>query len=177
MNRGRNNRWRRRARRLLAGGLLATAAFAGVTSQASAATTASFSNGVLSVFGDAANNSIVISRDAAGRVLVNGGAIGVGGGTPTVANTSLIQVFGQAGNDTISLDEASGALPAAHLFGGASNDTLTGGSGGDQLFGQAGNDTLLGKGGFDFLFGGADSDTLTGGDADDQSFGQGGNTG
>ena len=129
MNRGRNHRWRRRARRLLAGGLLATAAFAGVTSQASAATTASFSNGVLSVFGDAANNSIVISRDAAGRILVNGGAVGVGGGTPTVANTSLIQVFGQGGNDTISLNEASGALPAANLFGGAGNDTLTGGSG------------------------------------------------
>ena len=67
----------------------------------------------------------------------------------TVANTSLIQVFGQGGNDTITLNEANGALPAANLFGGAGNDTLTGGSGGDMLFGQAGNDTLLGKGGAD----------------------------
>jgi hypothetical protein len=79
----------------------------------------------------------------------------VNGGTPTVANTTLIQVFGQGGNDTITLDEANGALPRANLFGGAGNDTLIGGSGGDMLFGQAGNDTLLGKGGADFLFGGA----------------------
>src|SRR5262249_50383083 len=67
------------------------------------------------------------------------------------------------------------ALPRANLFGGAGNDTLTGGSGADMLFGQAGNDTLLGKGGADFLFGGSENDTLTGGDGDDQVFGESGN--
>ena len=102
-------------------------------------------------------------------------AIVVSGGSPTVANTSLIRVFGLDGQDVISLSETNGALPAANLFGGNGNDVLTGGSGGDQLFGQAGNDTLLGKGGFDLLFGGGENDTLTGGDADDQVFGQGGN--
>ena len=76
--------------------------------------------------------------------------------SPTPA---LIQVFGQGGNDTITLNEANGALPRANLFGGAGNDTLTGGSGGDLLFGQAGNDTLLGKGGIDFLFGGSRATT------------------
>jgi Ca2+-binding RTX toxin-like protein len=141
------------------------------------AVTASFSPraGLLTVFGDALNNTITVSRNAAGTILVNGGAVAVLGGTPTVANTSLIQVFGQGGNDTISLNEANGALPAANLFGGAGNDTLIGGSGADMLFGQAGNDTLLGKGGNDFLFGGADNDTLTGGDGDDQVFGESGN--
>jgi Ca2+-binding RTX toxin-like protein len=131
--------------------------------------------GVLTVMGDAQDNTIEVSRNAAGTLLVNGGAINVVGGTPSVANTSLIQVFGQGGNDTITLNEANGALPRANLFGGAGNDTLTGGSGGDMLFGQSGNDTLLGKGGFDFLFGGIDNDTLTGGDADDQVFGESGN--
>ena len=97
------------------------------------------------------------------------------GGQATVANTSLIQVFGQSGDDTITLNEANGALPAARLFGGAGNDTLTGGSGADQLFGQSGNDTLLGKGGTDLLFGGDGNDTLTGGDGDDQVFGEAGN--
>ena len=106
-------------------------------------------------------------------ILVNDGAVAVGGGSPTVANTALIRVFGRAGNDSISLDEAGGALPQANLFGDANNDTLTGGSGGDQLFGQAGTDTLLGRGGFDILTGGGGNDTLTGGDADDQVFGQG----
>ncbi|HEV3343134.1 MAG TPA: calcium-binding protein [Pirellulales bacterium] len=131
--------------------------------------------GLLSVVGDAQDNTIVISRDAAGRILVNGGAVRVNGGAPTVANTSRISVFGLAGNDAISLDEANGALPSAQLFGGAGNDTLTGGSGNDLLFGEAGNDVLLGKGGADLLFGGAGDDILTGGTGDDQVFGQAGN--
>src|SRR5262247_4187966 len=130
--------------------------------------------GLLSVFGDNLDDFITISRDAAGQILVNGGNIPITGGTPTVANTALIQVFGQGGNDTITLDESNGALPSAQLFGGAGNDVLTGGSGADLLFGGAGNDTLLGKGGADQLFGGAGNDVLTGGDGDDQVFGQGG---
>ena len=87
---------------------------------------------------------------------------------------ALIQVFGQGGNDTIALNQANGALRKANLFGGAGNDTLTGGAGGDMLFGQSNNDTLIGVGGFDFLFGGSENDTLTGGDADDQVFGESG---
>jgi len=137
---------------------------------------ASFSSGagLLSVFGDNLDNTIIASRDAAGNILINGGAVSVVGGQPTVANTGLIQVFGQGGDDTISLNEANGALPAAQLFGEKGNDTLIGGSGNDQLFGGTGNDTLLGKGGNDLLFGGSGNDTLTGGDGDDQMFGQSG---
>ncbi|HYP07378.1 MAG TPA: hypothetical protein VER03_14190, partial [Bryobacteraceae bacterium] len=138
------------------------------------AVTGTFASGVLSAFGDGLDNNIVFSRDAAGKLLLNGGAVKIAGGTATVANTSLIQAFGQGGNDVITISETNGALPRANLFGGAGNDTLTGGSGGDMLFGQAGNDTLLGKGGVDFLFGGADNDTLTGGDGDDQLFGESG---
>jgi len=131
--------------------------------------------GLLSVFGDSLDDTIVMSRDAAGQILVNGGNVSITGGTPTVANTALIQVFGQGGNDTITLDESNGALPAAQLFGGAGNDVLTGGSGADLLFGGAGNDTLLGKGGNDLLFGGAGNDTLTGGSGADLLFGGAGN--
>src|SRR5687768_8940900 len=140
------------------------------------AVTASFipGQGVLSVFGDALDNNIVVSRNAAGQILVNGGAVSVIGGTPTVANTALIQMFGQGGKDKLELSETNGALPRANLFGGVGDDTLIGGSGGDMLFGQSGNDQLLGKGGFDFLFGGSENDILTGGDADDQVFGESG---
>jgi len=138
---------------------------------------ASFSPGagLLSVFDDNLNNTITVSRDAAGTILVNGGSVTVTGGEATVANTSLIQVFGTSGNDMISLDESNGALPAAQLFGGAGNDTLTGGSGNDQLFGGAGNDTLIGKGGNDLVFGGDGNDTLIGGAGNDQMFGGAGN--
>ena len=140
------------------------------------AITATFSpgSGLLTEFGDNGNNSIVTSRNAAGQLLVNGGAVPVLSGPATVANTSVIQAFGLDGDDTIALDETNGALPAAQLFGGAGNDTLTGGSGNDLLFGQAGNDILNGKGGADLLFGGDGNDVLTGGTGDDQDFGEAG---
>ena len=62
--------------------------------------------GILTEFGDNLDNTLTTSRDAAGTILVNGGAVAVQGGTPTVANTSLIQVFGQGGNDTITLERS-----------------------------------------------------------------------
>ena len=176
-----NERRARRAPRLgLAlgtGALLTLGNLALVAPPASAATTASFlaNGGVLTVIGDNANNNLAISRNAAGTILVNGGAVPVLGGTPTVANTQRIQVFGLGGSDTISINEANGALPPTVLFGGADNDVLTAGSGADQLFGQAGNDTLNGRDGVDLLFGGTENDVLTGGDGDDQAFGEAGN--
>jgi Ca2+-binding RTX toxin-like protein len=172
----RNPRWSRAARRLLFGTLIGAGVIVGLSQSASAAVTASFQaqSGTLTVFGDNLANNITISRNAAGQILVNNGAVAVVGGTPTVANTALIQVFGQGNNDVITLNQANGALPKANLFGGAGNDTLTGGAGGDMLFGQSNNDTLIGVGGFDFLFGGSENDTLTGGDADDQVFGESG---
>jgi Ca2+-binding RTX toxin-like protein len=171
----RNNPRRSGLRRLLAVTVLAVGVIAGTSVSAGAATTATFAPGVLTVLGDNADNSIVISRDAAGKILVNNGVIVPVGGTPTVANTTVIRVMGLGGQDTLTLTEVNGALPRANLFGGSGNDTLTGGSGGDQLHGQAGNDTLLGKGGVDLLFGGSENDTLNGGDLDDQAFGQSGN--
>jgi Ca2+-binding RTX toxin-like protein len=161
----------RRARVLSVAGVLMAFGL-GVTPTASAQSgiSATFTPaaGLLSVAGNNAANEIVISRDAAGQLLVNGGNVAVVGGSPSVANTSLIQVFGDGGSDTISLDETNGALPAAEMFGGNGNDTLTGGSGADRLFGEDGDDTLLGKGGTDQLFGGDGNDVLTGGDADDR---------
>src|SRR5215213_146191 len=129
---------------------------ADIAGPVASAVTGTFGSGIVTAFGDNLNNNLTFSRDAAGKILLNGGAVVIKGGTATVANTTLIQAFGQGGNDTISLSEINGALPRANLFGGAGNDVLTGGSGGDMLFGQAGNDTLLGKGGTDLLFGGSE---------------------
>lgn len=177
---------RRRARRLLIAVAAGAAVSAATSVSASAAVTATFKSGVLTAHGDSRNNSIVLSRDTTGRIMINRGAIPVSGAPPTVANTSLIQVFGQGGDDHLTLDEAGGGLPAAHLFGGAGNDTLTGGSGADQLHGQAGKDTLVGNGGNDTVSGGpgddiavlgAGDDTFTWnpGDGDDTVEGQAGN--
>ena len=132
-------------------------------------------SGILAVLGNDSDNALTVSRDAAGLLLVNNGAVTVRGPQPTITNTVLVQMFGRGGNDALRMDQANGALPAADLFGGAGNDTIVGGAGADQLFGEAGQDILLGQGGNDFLFGGADNDTLTGGDGDDQVFGEAGN--
>jgi Ca2+-binding RTX toxin-like protein len=139
------------------------------------AVNAFFFHGQLGIVGDAANNVIAVSRDAAGNILVNGGAVRVQGGTANVANTKSIKIFGLAGDDTLSLDETNGILPQANIFGGAGNDTLTGGAAADFLFGDAGNDQLFGKGGADFMFGGTGNDVMTGGAGNDQVIGESGN--
>lgn len=128
----------------------------------------------LMVLGDTQSNTIEISRDEGGNILVNGGDVRVVGGTPTVANTSVIQIVGQAGNDFISLIEANGALPRTEIFGGSGDDILLSGSGGDLLFGQAGNDFLFGGRNRDLLAGGNGNDSLFGGPGDDRDFGQSG---
>ena len=71
---------------------------------------ASFILGVLTVVGDAQDNSIAISRDAAGRILVNGGSVVVRFGNPTVANTRVISVVGGAGDDTLTLERDQRSL-------------------------------------------------------------------
>jgi Ca2+-binding RTX toxin-like protein len=138
--------------------------------------TASFDSvsNILTIIGDDLDNTIVVSRNAAGTLLVNNGAVSVSGGIPTVANTALIRIFGRGGDDQLSLNEANGALPRAEIFGEGGNDTLTGGSGNDTLDGGPGNDILLGKGGADILRGGDGNDTMTGGDGDDLVFGEAG---
>ena len=79
------------------------------------AVTASFlaNAGVLTVFGDSLDN--IDHRQPQRRRQRSWSTAAPSpslGGTPTVANTRLIQVFGQGGNDTITLNEANGALPA-----------------------------------------------------------------
>ena len=124
--------------------------------------------------GGVTSDSLTIGR-VGGLLLGNGGAVPIEGGDSTVLNTSLIEAFGNAGNDTIRLDETNGPLPAAQLFGGAGNDTLSGGSGNDLLSGDAGNDTLFGGAGNDTLLGGAGDDVMTGGAGNDHFSGGIGN--
>jgi Ca2+-binding RTX toxin-like protein len=138
--------------------------------------TAIFNGGILTVTGDDKDNNMIVSRDAAGNLLVNGGTVTITGGAPTVANTTQIQMFGLAGNDTLTVDDSNGPMPPAYLSGGdgddkltgsAADDILDGGPGNDILNGRGGNDTLLGGPGNDILIGGPGTDTMSGGDGDD----------
>lgn len=130
-----------------------------------------FTDGILTITGDEVDNTIFVSRDIAGRILVNGGAVPVTGGTASVLNTSLIRVNGQDGDDLVRLDEANGVLPVTNLLGGGGNDTLISGSGDDELDGGTGDDSLFGRGGIDRLLGGRGNDFLSGGVGNDQLFG------
>jgi len=76
-------------------------------------------NGERTTTGDNLENTIMANRDAAGSILINTGALPIQGGAATVTNAGLIQAFVQDGKDTIPLDETSGALPSAKMFGGA----------------------------------------------------------
>jgi hypothetical protein len=112
---------------------------------------AKFAAGLLSVTGDNGDDTITVSRDATGQILINGNA--VLGDQPTE-----IDVFGGNGDDTISLGNA--VLPPAQLFGGNGNDTLIGGAGDDMLFGGNGDDTVIGGKGTDTAFLGNGNDTF-----------------
>ena len=116
--------------------------------------------GTLAVTGDAGNNAIVVSRDAAGKLKVNNGAVAIAGGTPTAANTKLVTLAGKDGNDTLRLDETNGVLPAAVLDGGNGDDTMIGGSGADKFLGGAGKDLAVGNKGADTALLGAGDDTF-----------------
>ena len=130
-----------------------------------------FAGGVLTVTGDDLDNTIVVQRDVAGRLLVNGGAVPITGGVATVANTTLIRIVGLAGDDNFSVNEANGPVPPTNLLGGEGDDTLIGGSSADELDGGPGNDTLRAGGGDDRLLGGSGNDILIGGTGVDQFFG------
>ena len=116
-----------RRRLALGAALPAAAAALAFAAPADAAVTSTFSqqSGVLSVFGDNGDNQLVVGRDAGGRIHVNGGAVTVLGGVPTVANVQTISVFGLGGDDELRIDETGGAMPRAQLFGGAADEPAT----------------------------------------------------
>ncbi|NJM44953.1 MAG: calcium-binding protein [Alkalinema sp. RU_4_3] len=112
------------------------------------------------VLGDQSDNTIAIGRTASGDLLVNNGAVQIFGNRRSFSSSSKIQVFGFAGNDTISVDETNGPVQAVQMFGGLGNDILKGGAGADYFAGGEGNDFVDGNGGNDTAFLGAGDDTF-----------------
>jgi Ca2+-binding RTX toxin-like protein len=78
-----------------------------------------------------------------------------------------IELHGQAGNDHITY---TGDLPL-WAFGGAGNDTITGGTAADILHGEEGNDVIDGGGGADTIYGEQGRDTIRGGTGNDEIYG------
>jgi len=123
--------------------------------------TASVRQGVLTVIGTTGADVINV-RQGPGVVSVDGV------GSFAAASIGHIVAYGQAGDDTISLNGTS--IPAT-VFGGDGNDTLIGSTGNDWLFGENGNDRLLGNTGDDLIFAGNGNDILDGGLGNDRLLG------
>lgn len=157
---------RSRTRAVVVTGAFAASGLAALTlaAPAGAATTAVNVRltSTLVVSGDARSNTIVVSRDVAGDILVNGGAVVIHGPKPTVDNVKRVRILAAGGDDTVRLDETNGPLPSADIFGGPGNDRITGSSGRDRLFGGLGSDTLIGGRGDEFLSGGDGRDFVDG---------------
>lgn len=116
------------------------------------AVTASLANGVLTVLGDSAGNTINLGLSN-GQITVSGIAQ-----TFPAASVHGITVDGGDGDDIINVSPAI-ATPCV-LFGGYGSDRITGGGGNDQIFGGLGDDVLDGGPGNDIIYGGAGNDTI-----------------
>jgi titin len=128
---------------------------------------AQLNNNVLTVYGTAGNDNIVVNSSG-GTVTasVNGAMFSFPAGS-----VNSVSVLGGDGADVIRV---LGNINST-LSGGPGNDTLFGGSGNDLLVGGAGNDLLQAGSGNDTLWGGFGDDTLVGGAAPSQFFGNAGN--
>lgn len=103
----------------------------------------------------------VVYAGAQGKATVFFGSTNKG----TFNFTGKILVYGQASNDTITIDPK--ITRTAFVWGEAGNDNITGGGGSDMLLGGDGNDKIAGGAGRDMLFGGDGADSLNGGAGDD----------
>jgi hypothetical protein len=110
-------------------------------------------SGVLTVTGTQSADAYVVTANAQGAIVVNGGSVPIQGGTPTLANTTRIVLVGRGGDDQLVLDPHGGALPGARVVGGPGNDVIVGGAGGDEFAWVPGDgeDVIDGRGGADTL--------------------------
>jgi Ca2+-binding RTX toxin-like protein len=114
----------------------------------------------LVVGGTSGNDTITIGGSAGSvSVTINGQSRG------SFAPTGRLIVLAQTGDDSVTVDSKLD-LPRI-IYGGAGNDTLTGGNGNGILLGGDGDDRLSAGNGRDILIGGAGSDSLDGGSGDD----------
>jgi Ca2+-binding RTX toxin-like protein len=84
-------------------------------------------------------------------------------GTGAQAFDRPLDVYGAAGNDTITLgSNSTTAITSAtdNVYGGEGDDTISAGDGADKIWGGKGNDTLKGDVGADYVVGEEGSDKI-----------------
>lgn len=112
--------------------------------------------GSLRINGGEGNDRIIISRSSARIAVRYNNAASYWTGV-----TNKVIIFGQEGNDTITVSGNIGV--PVEFYGGIGNDYLAGGNYDDILDGGEGSDRLLAGAGNDQLYGGPGADTLAGG--------------
>jgi Ca2+-binding RTX toxin-like protein len=114
------------------------------------------------------NGFSVTGQLSAGAGCTNAGGAGVSCATPT-APLGYIVLWGDNGDDTLSVGGGVSAMTEVMADGGPGNDNLTGGLGSDILAaGESGTDHLNGGVGDDALLGfGGGPDTMDGGPGND----------
>lgn len=135
---------------------------------------------------DAAKVSTITSGNAGATVtlqLAAAGTLALDG----VTLTNIDQIYGSSGDDSITWNDATGAVSidggsgddsidqtgggaltlADTLYGGDGDDTIYGGDGNDIIGGGNNDDVLYGEDGDDTITGGAGADNLTGGNGAD----------
>src|SRR2546421_1694182 len=129
-------------------------------------------NGVLTIVGTTGDDSIYISGNSTNgfNVWMNGQATEFG-----PAKVNRVEVFGLAGNDSLSAVSVRYFKPGVFIKGGAGNDTINGSHNSDVLIGGDGDDQIAAKFGDDLLLGQAGDDTLDGGEGTDHLYGGDGN--
>ncbi|MCM8738925.1 hypothetical protein M5E06_33110 [Azospirillum sp. A1-3] len=114
------------------------------------AVTVTGGDGSQMVWGDSANQTIILGAD---DDTLHGGS----GDDFVGSKTGNDVLYGDDGNDTVKGGEDNDML-----YGGGDNDLVVGNTGQDVLFGNTGADTLFGGQGEDLLHGGRDDDRLSG---------------
>jgi Ca2+-binding RTX toxin-like protein len=145
-----------------------------IAAAAAAAPTVSYNSGVLTVSGDAADETIAVASDDAGRLTIDSAGMTASGSfagsrCAVRASTVVCPTFapfaltGNGGSDTITC--TGSVRSASPLFGGSGNDSLSAGDCDIALNGESGNDTLIGGPGPDDFGSEAGADTYVGGSA------------
>jgi hypothetical protein len=115
----------------------------------------------LLVLGTGSNDTIQLLKAGGSSVQVKINNVSLG----IFAPSGAIIVDGRDGNDTITMDAQLSAQRV--LYGGAGNDSISGGNGPGILLGGEGDDSLQSGNGRDILLGGSGQDTLNAGNGDD----------
>ncbi|HLW67385.1 MAG TPA: CAP domain-containing protein, partial [Gemmataceae bacterium] len=116
-------------------------------------TTASLTNGVLTVLGPPTSGSIQITE--------SNGQIAVSEVTGAFAASQVKTITVDPGDSDVSVNVSSAITAECWLFTGFGNDYIHGGSGKNHIFGGMGNDTLVGGSANDVIFAGTGHTTIT----------------